>query len=292
VKARLTTIGAVTLALLAWVLIGGCSPGSKTAEVRTVPGPCGPIPAGSAQQPPQRTAPEPTISIHPAPHDARLLVARGAHGAVAGTTEVGPGVHAKDTRAYLQWAYEFVTRYYDGLYGAMPHPAGLVYVPAGCDPNPSPCLNEADSRPGFHLEIFYCDLDDKFYFEQPLSEGIRQFGDAAIPITFAHEYIHHVQYVAGLPRTLVFGKRRPLAEQRQIEVQADCAAGAWLADAARSRQFGETARHDAQSGYLQLTDNTHGAIANRRAAFAAGYKRGLFACNAFGLVIITANGGR
>jgi predicted metalloprotease len=93
---------------------------------------------------------------------------------------------------------------------------------------------------------FYCPGDHKLYidlsFYRDLRDKIGAPGDFAQAYVIAHEVGHHVQNLLGIAERIHAARsRRSQAEgnalQVRMELQADCLAGVWAANAQRSRQL-------------------------------------------------------
>ncbi len=139
---------------------------------------------------------------------------------------------------------------------------------------------------------FYCPEDGKVYidpsFFNELSERFGAPGDAAAAYVIAHEVGHHVQDLLG---TFGHGGHESNADQVRIELQADCYAGVWAADA-RDQQGSILEAGDAQEalraaeavgddtlqkqtqGYVVPDSFTHGTSAQRMASFNRGLTTG------------------
>jgi len=96
---------------------------------------------------------------------------------------------------------------------------------------------------------FYCPGDRKLYidlsFYRDLRDKIGAPGDFAQAYVIAHEVGHHVQNLLGIAERIQQaqsrrGKTEGNALQVRMELQADCLAGVWAANAQRSRQILET----------------------------------------------------
>jgi len=93
---------------------------------------------------------------------------------------------------------------------------------------------------------FYCPLDQKVYldttFFDDLSQRFGAPGDFAQAYVIAHEVGHHVQNLAGTAEKVRaaqqrMGQAEANALSVRMELQADCYAGVWAHNAARSRQL-------------------------------------------------------
>jgi hypothetical protein len=96
---------------------------------------------------------------------------------------------------------------------------------------------------------FYCPLDQKVYidmsFYNDLSQRFGAPGDFAQAYVIAHEVGHHVQNLVGTAEKVRAAQQRmSQADANELsvrmELQADCFAGVWAHDAARSRQLLES----------------------------------------------------
>jgi len=93
---------------------------------------------------------------------------------------------------------------------------------------------------------FYCPLDQKVYldtsFFDDLSQRFGAPGDFAQAYVIAHEVGHHVQTLVGTSEKVRAAQQRMSqadgnALSVRMELQADCYAGVWAHNAARSRQL-------------------------------------------------------
>ena len=93
---------------------------------------------------------------------------------------------------------------------------------------------------------FYCPGDHKLYidlsFYRDLRDKIGAPGDFAQAYVIAHEVGHHVQNLLGIAERIQQAQsRRSKTEgnalQVRMELQADCLAGVWAANAQRARQI-------------------------------------------------------
>jgi predicted metalloprotease len=137
---------------------------------------------------------------------------------------------------------------------------------------------------------FYCPIDHKVYIDLAFYDELRRRfsapGDFAQAYVIAHELGHHVQNLQGL-----LGKGE--VQQIQIELQADCLAGAWAQDAERRKllevgdieealnaasQIGDDTIQRKTQGRVQPETWTHGSSAQRSGSFRKGYEGGPAAC--------------
>ncbi len=143
-----------------------------------------------------------------------------------------------------------------------------------------PCTDSPDQVRG---NAFYCpDADVIAWDAVDLLPSIRrQFGDLGVALVMAHEWAHAVQARAGVKGPVVF-----------LEQQADCMAGAWVADVRdagdRSFSVDGAALDKALAGFLALRDqpgvtaatesNAHGSAFDRIRAFQEGMEGGASTC--------------
>jgi len=147
---------------------------------------------------------------------------------------------------------------------------------------------------------FYCPLDQKVYIDLGFFDDMKQrfglqMGRFAIAYVVAHEIGHHIQNVLGtLPRVEAeqrrLGSRDSNGLQVRIELQADCYAGVWAANAdqqykiieqgdvedalkAASAVGDDTLQKETQ-GYVVPDSFTHGTSAQRTRWFSTGLKSG------------------
>jgi len=93
---------------------------------------------------------------------------------------------------------------------------------------------------------FYCPLDQKVYLDMSFFDDLSQRfgapGDFAQAYVIAHEVGHHVQNLVGTAEKVSAAQQRMRkadanAMSVRMELQADCYAGVWAHNAARSRQL-------------------------------------------------------
>jgi predicted metalloprotease len=148
---------------------------------------------------------------------------------------------------------------------------------------------------------FYCPTDKKIYldteFFNELSRRFQAPGDFAQAYVIAHEVGHHVQDVTGtLGQAEQLQARASEAEgnaiQVKIELQADCYAGVWAANAKTpegqpvmeqgdfeegmraAEAIGDDTLQKQSQGVVVPDSFTHGTSAQRMVALQRGYKSG------------------
>jgi predicted metalloprotease len=144
---------------------------------------------------------------------------------------------------------------------------------------------------------FYCPADQQIYidldFYQELEQRFQAGGDFARAYVLAHEVGHHVQNVLGVMNRAGNSNE----DSVRVELQADCFAGIWGADAERegvleigdleealnaAAQIGDDAIQMRQQGYVVPESFNHGSSEQRQRWFRRGFDSGsLDACDTF-----------
>ncbi|MFM7734802.1 MAG: neutral zinc metallopeptidase [Alphaproteobacteria bacterium] len=154
---------------------------------------------------------------------------------------------------------------------------------------------------------FYCPADEKVYidldFYEEMRTRFRAPGDFAQAYVIAHEIGHHVQNLLGISRQVQSAmSRMPKAQANQLsvrtELQADCLAGVWAANADRARgilesgdledglraasAIGDDKMMRRSTGYVVPDAFTHGSSEQRVRWFKRGLETGRFSsCDTF-----------
>jgi predicted metalloprotease len=146
---------------------------------------------------------------------------------------------------------------------------------------------------------FYCPRDQKVYvdlsFYDDLSSRFGAPGDFAQAYVVAHEVGHHVQNLVGTSEKVQAAQQRASQAQAnalsvRLELQADCYAGVWANNAAKSRQLlqagdveeglnaasaiGDDRLQRQAQGYVVPDAFTHGSSAQRVKWFRRGLESG------------------
>jgi uncharacterized protein len=155
---------------------------------------------------------------------------------------------------------------------------------------------------------FYCPLDSKVYidleFFQEMKSRFRVSGDFAQAYVIAHEVGHHVQHVLGISDKVHQAQQAARSETQanalsvRLELQADCLAGVWAAQANDARQIleagdveealgaasaiGDDRLQKQSRGYVVPDAFTHGSSEQRMRWFKRGIETGdMNQCNTF-----------
>jgi uncharacterized protein len=152
-------------------------------------------------------------------------------------------------------------------------------------------VNSACGTASTAVGPFYCPLDHKVYIDLAFYDELRRRfgapGDFAQAYVIAHEVGHHVQNLSDK-----LGRRGD-RDQIEIELQADCLAGAWGRDAERrglveigdvdealgaAAAIGDDTLQRKTQGRVQPETWTHGSSEQRVGSFRKGYEGGARAC--------------
>jgi predicted metalloprotease len=143
---------------------------------------------------------------------------------------------------------------------------------------------------------FYCPADRFVYIDLGFFDELERFGGSSGPLAqayvLAHEYGHHVQNLTGVLRRASGGDTGPQSDAVRVELQADCYAGVWVANAVRTGLVEGITRSDIQDaltsaaaigddriqektqGQVSPESWTHGSSDQRQSWFARGIESG------------------
>lgn len=136
---------------------------------------------------------------------------------------------------------------------------------------------------------FYCPLDEKMYLDEKLLDDLKNQGYYfAAAFVIAHEWAHHVQSGIGLNRTSQPTQWNDVYSI-ELELMADCMAGAWARDAEGRGVIQPGDIEQAATFAVQMLgdpkyigeydEQAHGNADQRVSAIMGGYNDGFLACN-------------
>ena len=152
---------------------------------------------------------------------------------------------------------------------------------------------------------FYCPPDQRVYIDLGFFDELQsRFGASGGPFAqayvIAHEYGHHVQNQLGVLENIRGDQQGPQSKAVRSELQADCYAGVWAANAVSADVIEELTQADINDGLdaanaigddrIQAQTQgqvnpetwTHGSSEQRRRWFSRGYENGKpAACDTF-----------
>ena len=157
---------------------------------------------------------------------------------------------------------------------------------------------------------FYCPPDQIIYIDVSFYDELRgRFGSSGGPLAemyvVAHEWGHHIQNLAGILERSQDGQTGPTSNAVRTELQADCFAGAWAANASEvpdesgvpflqpitdaqiadalsaASAVGDDRIQEATQGQVTPHSFTHGTSEQRQRWFLVGFKQGAGACDTF-----------
>ena len=136
---------------------------------------------------------------------------------------------------------------------------------------------------------FYCPPDETLYLDAPFLGQLQQQADFAVAFVIAHEWAHHVQTNVGIERVQDPPEEWNELYSIDLELMADCFAGAWALDA-DTRGLLETDDIDEvvtftveylgdPAGTDTYDPQAHGSADQRVQSFLSGYENGFLGCN-------------
>ena len=235
---------------------------------------------------------------------AEMVSRHVSQGAPTQQAATGPAADPNDpTRKFL--AHVMGTT--EAVWGTvLPQQTGLQYEPATL------VIYDGVTRSGCGgaqsaMGPFYCPIDKKVYLDTSFFRDMKTKygggGDFAYAYVVAHEIGHHVQDLLGILDKADAAKARSSQTQAnaisvRVELQADCLAGVWAANAnqkwqilepgdvekalATAQAIGDDRLQNAARGYAVPDSFTHGSSAQRAKWLTTGLKSGqVDSCNTF-----------
>ena len=136
---------------------------------------------------------------------------------------------------------------------------------------------------------FFCPPDVTIYVDESLIEQLDEEFDFAAAFVIAHEWAHHAQTLVSFERVQSSPDGWNEVWSIELELMADCMAGAWALDVDTrglleaddiEEAVNFTIQYLGDPSYIDDYDpQAHGSADQRREAFLTGYEDGFLGCN-------------
>ncbi len=194
---------------------------------------------------------------------------------------------------------------------ALPAQSGTDFRPEAVMQTFTGAVETGCGRATSDVGPFYCPVDEGIYLDTTFFREVLEqqlggpAGDFVEPYVLAHEYGHHLQNVLGTMGR-VRTQQGPESDAVRLELQADCYAGMWAANAtgtddsggepliaelsrqdvdqaiAAAKSVGDDRIQDRTTGRVNQREWTHGSAEQRQRWFMVGYtEHSLEACDTF-----------
>lgn len=215
----------------------------------------------------------------------------------------------RDANLQIECRMEGAAESLDGYWTAESRKLGIAYTTPGFvlfDGSTSTGCGQASASTG----PFYCPPDRAIYLDTAFYDDLQStYGSSGGPLAqmyvVAHEWGHHVQQLQGTFANTDRSGTGASSGSVRVELQADCYAGAWVGDAATTKDadgrtffepitrsqiedalsaasaVGDDSIQERSSGRVDPDSFTHGSSEQRQNWFLRGYQRGATACDTF-----------
>ncbi|MGG7306832.1 KPN_02809 family neutral zinc metallopeptidase [Curtobacterium sp. AB451] len=215
----------------------------------------------------------------------------------------------RDANLQIECRMEGAAESLDGYWTAESRKLGISYTTPGFvlfDGSTSTGCGQASASTG----PFYCPPDRAIYLDTAFYDDLQStYGSSGGPLAqmyvVAHEWGHHVQQLQGTFANTDRSGTGASSGSVRVELQADCYAGAWVGDAATTKDadgrtffepitrsqvedalsaasaVGDDSIQERSSGRVDPDSFTHGSSEQRQNWFLRGYQRGATACDTF-----------
>ncbi|MCT9623014.1 neutral zinc metallopeptidase [Curtobacterium sp. C2H10] len=215
----------------------------------------------------------------------------------------------RDANLKIECRMEGAAESLDGYWTSESRKLGIAYTTPGFilfEGSTSTSCGQASAATG----PFYCPPDRAIYLDTAFYDDLQsKYGSSGGPLAqmyvVAHEWGHHIQQLQGAFANTDRSGTGASSGSVRVELQADCYAGAWVGDAATTKDangetffepitraeiedalsaasaVGDDSIQERSSGRVDPDSFTHGSSEQRQNWFLRGYQRGATACDTF-----------